>query len=99
MKKLVRNKIPYLLKHVGTRHSTKKLRGEKFKEALHVKLHEEWEEFWETPNEEEMADCLQVLQDTARAYNIEWEKVKVARSAKAEDKGDFSGAIEVTFHD
>ena len=70
-----------------------------FWNRLGAKVFEEWKEFWETPNEEEMADCLQVLQDTAAVFGIEWQKVKAARSAKAEDKGSFSMHIEVDFHD
>jgi len=99
MKKLVRNNIPIILEKFGVDHKAKKLSHDAFKKALYAKLDEEWEEFWATPNEEELADCLQVLQDTARAYDIDWEKVKVARTAKAEAKGDFSKAIEVTFYD
>ena len=97
MKKLVRNHIPYILKHVGTKHSHRKLEGDELHQAFRDKLHEEWQEFWETPNEEEMADCLQVLQDTAKLFDIDWEKVKVARTAKAVEKGDFTEGVEVTF--
>jgi predicted house-cleaning noncanonical NTP pyrophosphatase (MazG superfamily) len=96
MKKLVRNYIPSILKHARVAHSHRKLSGDDLYQAFQDKLHEEWEEFWETPNEEELADCLQVLQNTASIFDIDWEKVKVARAAKAEEKGDFSDFIEVT---
>tara|TARA_Y100000592_G_scaffold23610_1_gene36685 strand:+ start:29 stop:346 length:318 start_codon:yes stop_codon:yes gene_type:complete len=99
VKKLVRNKIPSILDKYGIEHHRSLLQEEKLNEAFHDKLHEEWAEFWETPNEEELADCLQVLQDTATLFDIDWEKVKVARAAKADIKGTFSEGIEVTFYD
>ena len=99
MKKLVRDNIPAILDKFGVDHTRRVLEGDDLHNAFQDKLYEEWKEFWETTNEEEMADCLQVLQDTAAVFGIEWQKVKAARSAKAEDKGSFSMHIEVDFHD
>lgn len=99
MKKLVRDKIPAILDYYKVNHSRACLSGSALYNSFRDKLLEEWSEFWQTPNEEELADCLQVLQDTAALFDIDWEKVKVARAAKAEEKGSFSNHIEVTFYD
>lgn len=95
MRKLVRDKIPDIMKkELGENKSPSELGLRKMSQweytyALQLKLREEWAEAWEDPCPEEFADCLEVIMTAAKHHGIEWDKVLEARALKEEKKGSF----------
>tara|TARA_B100000131_G_C18020699_1_gene574429 strand:+ start:281 stop:604 length:324 start_codon:yes stop_codon:yes gene_type:complete len=105
MKKLIRDAIPALI--IGDRlkgspalddneNGIRRLTRGEYTYALKLKLYEEWEEAWESPSAEELADCLEVLMATAKLWNIKWENVESERSLKKEVRGGFEGGWELS---
>jgi predicted house-cleaning noncanonical NTP pyrophosphatase (MazG superfamily) len=91
--KLVRDKIPQIVKqdkklpitHVATEYEVKAL-------LLH-KLIEELEEFKATPNEEELADILEVIDGIANAFNLDMDKVLTVKADKLKKRGGFNEGV------
>ena len=90
--KLVRDKIPAIIKNnkvpflqVATESDVKHL--------LLGKLIEELEEFKETPNEEELADILEVIDGIMHAFQLDIEKVLQAKADKFVERGGFYNRI------
>tara|TARA_Y100001938_G_C8046686_1_gene409318 strand:- start:1048 stop:1365 length:318 start_codon:yes stop_codon:yes gene_type:complete len=102
MRKLVRDKIPDIMKkELGEDKSTSELGLRKMSEweytyALQLKLKEEWSEAWEDPCPEEFADCLEVLMAAAEYHGVDWESVLEARKNKSGRKGGFKEMWEYT---
>ncbi|AOY06234.1 nucleoside triphosphate pyrophosphohydrolase [Bacillus subtilis] len=90
-KKLVRDKVPQIVKqdnkvpfsHIATEKEGKILN----------KLIEELEEFKATPNEEELADILEVIDGIAHAFNLDMNKVLRVKADKLEKRGGFNERI------
>ena len=91
--KLVRDKIPEIIKDSGKTCVTHILSNEEYIVALETKLNEEVAEYQEDKNLEEMADILEVLQAicVARGYKIE--ELEALRAKKATERGGFSEKI------
>lgn len=102
MRKLVRDKIPVLMrKEHGPNKSNsefglRKMSVWEYEYALQLKLREEWSEAWEDPCPEEFADCLEVIMTAAKYHGINWEDVLEARSKKVDKKGSFQEMWEYT---
>ena len=102
MRKLVRDKIPHIMKkEYGVNKSNAELGLRKmsvweYEYALQLKLKEEWSEAWEDPCPEEFADCLEVIMTAAFHHGVDWDKVLEARSNKEERKGSFREMWEYT---
>ncbi len=91
--KLVRDKIPEIIKSSSKDCTTEILPDDKYIEMLDKKLLEECDEYLESKSLEELADILEVLRaiTTARGYSIyELEKM---RKEKAEKRGEFNDKI------
>lgn len=88
MGKLVRDKIPDLIKADGNMVTARVLDDREFESALRAKLLEEAAELAEatcTTVAEELADVREVLLAIAKFHNIEWAEVeRVARDKLAE---------------
>lgn len=91
--KLVRDKIPEIIKAEGKTVKTKILSNEEHLEALIHKLHEELEEFKEARNVEEMADIQEVLFAIAETLNIEAKDLASVMANKAVERGAFKKRI------
>ena len=91
--KLVRDRIPEIIKDSGKTCVTHILSNEEYIAALDTKLNEEVAEYQEDKNLEELADILEVLQAicVARGYKIE--ELEALRAKKATDRGGFSEMI------
>ena len=91
--KLVRDKIPEIIKSKGAVPVTHIASDEEYQQKLKAKLQEEVNEFLEDNNEEELADILEVIYALCDLYNFEKEKLEQLRADKAEKRGGFKGKI------
>lgn len=95
--KLVRNKVPNIIKAEGAKVKVKKLKEDsELVEALHQKLIEESNEVTRTKNNpellaDELGDVLEVVEALAKAGGITMKEVKAAKKTKKAEKGNFSG--------
>lgn len=87
--KLVRDRIPELIRRNGGAPQTRRLSDEEFAAALARKLVEEAEEFAATPTAEELADVLEVVYALAGRIGISIDQVETIRRAKAAERGTF----------
>lgn len=92
-KKLVRDKIPEIIKNNGEEPICRVLDDEEYLKELNIKLLEEANEFIEARNVEELADIMEVLDALAKAYDINWDDVKVEQEKKRQKRGAFKEKI------
>ena len=91
--KLVRDKIPDIIKESGRRAITDILSDDGYIEALEIKLNEEVAEYQVDKSLEEMADILEVLQAISIARGYSLEQLEEKRREKAEERGGFKDKI------
>ena len=87
--KLVRDRIPEIIKDSGAHCEYHVATGDELKEALFNKLAEEVREFIEDPCVEEMADIQEVLWGIQDFFNLSEYQILAAVHSKAEDRGRF----------
>ena len=95
-KKLVRDKIPEIIKANGETPITRILSDAEYKEELEKKLHEEYLEVLEAAGDsriEELADMLEVMEALASAENKTLEDVLGVKAKKQEKRGAFKDKI------
>ncbi len=90
--KLVRDKIPEIIEAAGEKPVTRILGNKEYLQSLVAKLSEEYDEFKEVLNIEELADLQEVIFALADviASREELEKVRVEKAAK---RGTFKNKI------
>ena len=86
--KLVRDKIPEIIKADGRECEILIAAGEEKYKLLEEKLQEEVNEFLEDKNLEELADVMEVLFGLADSLGYSEEELLKARDKKREDVGD-----------
>ena len=91
--KLVRDKIPEIIKKAGKKCNTKILDDKEYLEFLDQKLNEECTEYQESKEIEEVVDILEVLQNIAKARGYSWAEVENIRKEKVEKRGSFNDKI------
>jgi predicted house-cleaning noncanonical NTP pyrophosphatase (MazG superfamily) len=91
--KLVRDKIPEIIKAGGRDCDTLIVAGEEKYKLLEEKLHEEVNEFIEDKNLEELADVMEVLFGLAGALGYSEEELLKVRYKKREERGGFKEGI------
>ncbi len=91
--KLVRDRIPEIIKGKGETPITHIAEMEEFQRKLREKLDEEIREFDEKPSVEELADIVEVLESLAKAHDISWENMLDIKKKKADERGGFSQKI------
>lgn len=91
--KLVRDKIPEIIKAEGKQVNIRILNDEEYKEELNKKLQEEVNEYLEDNNVEELADIVEVIYGILNSKNVSIEQFEKVRKAKAEKRGAFQNKI------
>lgn len=91
--KLVRDKIPEVIRAAGKECETSIVSGEKKTELLEKKLMEEVGEFMEAKNLEELADVMEVLFGLAEDLGYSEEDLVRAREEKKEERGGFKKGV------
>lgn len=91
--KLVRDKIPEIIKKDGEKPITHIAGEEEYEKALMEKLQEEVNEFLKDPSKKEMADILEVLYAVAKLKGFDLSEVEKIRQERAEKRGGFEKRI------
>ncbi|AGX42907.1 nucleoside triphosphate pyrophosphohydrolase [Clostridium saccharobutylicum] len=91
--KLVRDKIPEIIKRSGKECDIKIVSKEEKYEFLELKLQEEVSEFLQDKNLEELADVMEVLFGLADSLSYSEEELLKARDKKNEERGGFKNGI------
>ena len=91
--KLIRDKIPEIIKADGKVCVTRILSDEEYVDALEKKLNEEVAEYQMDKNLEELADILEVLHAICIARGYTLEELETVRAKKAKERGGFEKKI------
>ncbi|UOK59054.1 nucleoside triphosphate pyrophosphohydrolase [Metabacillus hrfriensis] len=95
--KLVRDRIPEVIKRTGKSFNTTILTQEEYIKELKKKSYEELEEYMESKNDEEaleeLADVLEILHAFAAVHGSSINEVEEIRKKKAEKRGGFQERI------
>ncbi|GAA2115250.1 nucleoside triphosphate pyrophosphohydrolase [Kitasatospora saccharophila] len=95
--KLVRDRIPEIIRAAGGEPQVHVADGDEYLARLEAKLHEEADEVRAAASApealEELADLLEVLRALAEAHGADFSRVEEIRRRKAEERGGFAGRI------
>lgn len=91
--KLVRDRIPEIIKTSGDRCVTEILSQDEYVKQLDQKLQEELTEYYQEPCLEELADLLEVIHAVAVARGYTVEQLEEQRVKKAQERGGFENRI------
>jgi len=91
--KLVRDRIPELIKKKGKTASTHIANNKEYWEKLKIKLREEVDEFLGDNSLEEMADILEVIDSIKEIKNFNEEELQSLKLKKLQERGGFKSRI------
>ncbi|MCP8615244.1 nucleoside triphosphate pyrophosphohydrolase [Salirhabdus salicampi] len=95
--KLVRDKIPDIIKKSGKIFTSKKLSNDEYIEALYKKLYEEIEELTKANSQsevvEEAADVLELLYALMKVNGTSIEELENVRAEKKKHRGGFENRV------
>jgi len=91
--KLVRDKIPDIIRSKGETAVTHIADDTEYQTKLREKVSEELAEFDAKPCAEEMADLQEVCEALTKAHGISWEEVQELKKKKREERGGFEQRI------
>lgn len=91
--KLIRDKIPELLKQSGKTFVTHRASEKEYWEKLKLKLLEEVYEFSENDNTEELADILEIVDAICEYKKINKTTLQSVKNKKMRDRGKFTKRI------
>lgn len=101
--KLVRDRIPDIIKAEGHACSIRELSDVDYLAELKRKLVEEAHEAKEAPNAAalsvELADLLEVMHSLAKALGITWDTVKSVKRTRCMERGGFAGKLYLDYVD
>ena len=93
MPKLVRDRIPEIMRAAGKEPKTHIADEEEYWKRLKEKLREEAAEFTADEKEEELADVFEVVRAIAEFKKFDLENIEAMREKKAKERGGFSKRI------
>jgi len=88
--KLVRDKIPAIIKEDGGECKFHVAMKDEFAELLNEKVFEEAMELIKNPCAEEIADVLEVIEALSRFHGITLDDIKATKKEKKEEHGGFN---------
>lgn len=91
--KLVRDKIPEILKEKGIIFHSHIADDNEYESELYLKLQEELEEFILKPSTEELADMLEVIDAIRMFHDISIDDLKKVKIKKKKERGGFKNKI------
>ncbi len=91
--KLVRDKIPDIIKASGSEAKTRVLKDDEYRQELIKKLLEEVAEFAADESAEELADVLEVILTLRENMGLGEEDLDKVRSKKLKERGGFKNKI------
>ncbi len=91
--KLVRDKIPEIIKNDGKECIIHKASDEEYRACLLDKVVEELEEFKERPSTEELADILEVIDSLIDYFDFDINEIKNIQERKRSKRGGFRDRI------
>jgi predicted house-cleaning noncanonical NTP pyrophosphatase (MazG superfamily) len=91
--KLVRDRIPELIRADDEVPVTETVAGETYRERLHDKLDEEVAEYHESGRVAELADVLEVLHALAALDDVTPEELAAMRREKRAERGGFDDGV------
>lgn len=92
--KLVRDKIPDIIRETGAEPDVTVAMGSVYLELLGRKMGEELEEYMEEPSYEEAADMLEVFRALVAYHGLDLDEIERVRVQKHLERGGFeSGAV------
>lgn len=91
--KLVRDKIPEIIKEKGCQAETVCISGHDYEAALKEKLIEEVTEFVNGGGLVEIADIVEVLEAILATANVSWGDIWKLKGKKKEERGGFDKKI------
>lgn len=92
-KKLVRDKIPDIIKQQGVTPYIEILSDDKYLLELDKKLNEEIKEYQESKDLEELADVVEVIYAICKARGYTIDELQRVREEKCNNRGGFSKKI------
>ena len=93
--KLVRDKIPEIIKQNGGSPKVEILNDESYFNALNRKLTEEVAEYLEKYSVEELADIMEVIHAIAKHKELTMADLECIRLKKLDERGGFDGRISL----
>lgn len=91
--KLVRDRIPEIIKNKGKNPIFGYLNKEEYIRKLNEKLHEEHSEYDDDESVEELADLVEVIYAILEYKNVSIEEFEQLRRKKVEERGAFKDRI------
>ena len=91
--KLVRDKIPDIIRSKGFEPMTRPAADDEFRDLLCAKLSEEVKEFLESQDPDELADVLEVLLALADNLGVGEQGLEDCRQRKAAERGRFTAKL------
>lgn len=95
--KLVRDRIPAIIRRNGGIASVRILSGDDYQPALKAKLAEETDEYLRDETAEELADILEVVYALAACHGLTADELERLREEKAETRGGFAERVFLDF--
>ena len=87
--KLVRDKIPQIIKQSGKQAIIEEVSGKEYLRLLNAKLGEELQEYFESQSVEELADLVEVVYAILEHKDVSLQDFEVIRKQKVEERGAF----------
>jgi len=91
--KLVRDRIPVIIKKGGRRPITHVATDKEYAEKLKEKLREEVDEFLASGKKEELADIVEVINALCDMMKLERAELETIRRKKSVQRGGFTGRV------